>query len=198
VISQPTGIDKQEEILAAALKLFVQFGFHGTPTIKIAQEAGVANGTLFHYFKTKDELIVALYIQIKEKLNSYLLSKQNEQDSIKIKFKNLFVASLSWSLENRQEFYFIQQFHFSPHLALISAEEIQKQTKLHAGLQEQAVKAKILKPLPIELIIALYGHNIYGIHQYLLDAHLSAEKQKKIIHDCFELVWGMLTKNKTE
>ena len=52
-------LDKPEKILSTALKLFVAYGFHGTPTSKIASEAGVSNGTLFHYFKTKDELVVA-------------------------------------------------------------------------------------------------------------------------------------------
>jgi AcrR family transcriptional regulator len=42
-------MDKQQEILSAALQLFVANGFHGTATSKIAKEAGVANGTLFHY-----------------------------------------------------------------------------------------------------------------------------------------------------
>ena len=54
-------MEKREKILAAALNLFVEFGFHGTPTSKIAQKAGVANGTLFHYFATKEELVVALF-----------------------------------------------------------------------------------------------------------------------------------------
>jgi AcrR family transcriptional regulator len=39
-------LDKKEEILKTALKLFVEFGFHATPTSKIAKEAGIANGTL--------------------------------------------------------------------------------------------------------------------------------------------------------
>ena len=59
-------MDKREQILLAALKLFTEFGFHGTPTSKIAVEAGVSNGTLFHYFKTKEALILALYDYVKK------------------------------------------------------------------------------------------------------------------------------------
>jgi AcrR family transcriptional regulator len=57
VISQ-FNIEKTDRILSTALKLFVTYGFHGTPTSKIASEAGISNGTLFHYFKTKDELFI--------------------------------------------------------------------------------------------------------------------------------------------
>jgi AcrR family transcriptional regulator len=68
-------MDKREQILASALRLFVEFGFHGTPTSKIAKEAGVSNGTLFHYFATKEDLIKELYISIKNELNQFLFSK---------------------------------------------------------------------------------------------------------------------------
>jgi len=51
-------MDKKQLILGTALKLFVEAGFHGTATSKIAAEANVANGTLFNYFRTKEELIL--------------------------------------------------------------------------------------------------------------------------------------------
>ena len=65
-------MDKRKQILDAALKLFVELGFHGTPTSMIAKEAGVANGTLFHYFATKDELVIALYVAIKNQMAGHI------------------------------------------------------------------------------------------------------------------------------
>ena len=58
--------EKKQCILDASLKLFVDNGFHGTSTSEIAKTAGVATGTLFHYFKTKKELINSLYFHTKE------------------------------------------------------------------------------------------------------------------------------------
>lgn len=57
---------KKEQILASALELFVTLGFHGASTSAIAKNAGISNGILFHYFKTKEELIIELYIEIKK------------------------------------------------------------------------------------------------------------------------------------
>ena len=79
---QSEEIDSKEEILKAALKLFVEFGFHATPTSKIAKEAGVANGTLFHYYKTKEELILALYSDTKKRLTEYMYSNISKADSL--------------------------------------------------------------------------------------------------------------------
>ena len=60
--------EKKQTILDASLKFFVENGFHGTSTAEIAKTAGVATGTLFHYFKTKEELINRLYLHTKESM----------------------------------------------------------------------------------------------------------------------------------
>jgi AcrR family transcriptional regulator len=49
----------KQAILAAALKLFAEKGFYNTGTRAISRKAGIAEGTLFNYFETKEDL--ALY-----------------------------------------------------------------------------------------------------------------------------------------
>ena len=185
-------LDKPEKILATALKLFVAYGFHGTPTSRIASEAGVSNGTLFHYFKTKDELVVALYTAMKGELNQYLAEKVNETGDVKEKFRNLFRYSLAWALENRDAFYFIQQFYFSPHLGLVPDEEIRKQSEMHRTLFQDARDAKVLKPLPLDLLVTLSVNQINGLFQYLTAQTVPIENQQQRIDDVFELTWTMI------
>jgi len=185
-------MDKSASILSAALKLFVQYGFHGTPTSKIAIEAGVSNGTLFHYFKTKDELVVALYNQTKEELNTYLFEKINQGEVFKDKFRNMFVYSLKWAVARPKEFFFLQQFHFSPHLALVPAEDIAKHSRQHTQLLEGAVQAGIFKNLPTELIATLAWSQINGMYEFLVKCDLCTDKKEQIINEAFDLTWLML------
>lgn len=49
----------QERIIAAARRLFGENGFRGTTTAEIARSAGVAEGSIYRYFKDKKELFVA-------------------------------------------------------------------------------------------------------------------------------------------
>src|SRR5580658_810925 len=56
--------ETKRRILAAALKLFQEKGLEGTTTKEISERAGIAEGTLFNYFKTKEDL--ALYFFQKE------------------------------------------------------------------------------------------------------------------------------------
>ena len=64
-------MDERTDNTHTAPTLFTELGFHGTPTSLIAQEAGVATGTLFHYFKMKEELIENLYLETEKDPEPY-------------------------------------------------------------------------------------------------------------------------------
>jgi TetR/AcrR family fatty acid metabolism transcriptional regulator len=53
--------NKRERIIAAAAKLFGNKGYHDTTTAEIAESAGVAAGTIYIYFSSKEELLVAVF-----------------------------------------------------------------------------------------------------------------------------------------
>jgi TetR/AcrR family fatty acid metabolism transcriptional regulator len=54
-------IDKRRQILDAAIRVFARQGFHSTRVSDIADEAGVAYGLVYHYFKSKDEVLNELF-----------------------------------------------------------------------------------------------------------------------------------------
>ena len=70
--------DKRSVILNAALKTFVRRGYPSTKVAEIASEAGVAEGTLYNYFPSKEEMLLALFDEkwggilndIRKKINS--------------------------------------------------------------------------------------------------------------------------------
>ncbi len=51
---------RREQLLGVALELFYEHGYAGTSTKKIAIAAGVVEGLVFHYFRTKEEILFAL------------------------------------------------------------------------------------------------------------------------------------------
>jgi len=58
--TQPGG-DKGELILRAATKLFARRGFFNTQVADVAREAGIAAGTVYLYFKSKDDLLISIF-----------------------------------------------------------------------------------------------------------------------------------------
>jgi TetR/AcrR family transcriptional regulator, fatty acid metabolism regulator protein len=53
--------DKYQRILEAGIKVFARKGFHNARVSEIASEAGVADGTIYIYFKNKDELLIKVF-----------------------------------------------------------------------------------------------------------------------------------------
>lgn len=54
-------VDKRRQILDAAIRVFARQGFYSTRVSDIADEAGVAYGLVYHYFKSKDEVLNELF-----------------------------------------------------------------------------------------------------------------------------------------
>ena len=53
--------NKHHRILNAAIKVFATYGFHKSKISQIAVEAGVADGTIYLYFKNKDDILISLF-----------------------------------------------------------------------------------------------------------------------------------------
>lgn len=68
-LARPKSDKKRKAILDAAVELFADRGIGHAPTSAISSSAGVAEGTLFTYFKTKDELLNELYREMRREID---------------------------------------------------------------------------------------------------------------------------------
>jgi len=66
------GTDKRERILAAAETVFAKHGFFAARVAEIAKEAGVADGTIYLYFKSKDDLLISWFETRMKQVNEVL------------------------------------------------------------------------------------------------------------------------------
>jgi TetR/AcrR family fatty acid metabolism transcriptional regulator len=64
--------DKRERILAAAERIFARHGFFAAKVSDVAKEAGVADGTIYLYFKNKDDLLISLFERRMQQVNDAL------------------------------------------------------------------------------------------------------------------------------
>jgi TetR/AcrR family fatty acid metabolism transcriptional regulator len=53
--------DRRSQILAAAVKVFAEKGFHASRVGDVAEEAGVAYGLVYHYYKSKEDLLETIF-----------------------------------------------------------------------------------------------------------------------------------------
>ena len=97
-------MNTEEKILNAALELFVSKGFN-TPTSEITKKAKVSSGILFHYFPTKDDLILTIYANILEEYyQSGFVQVDEEIMTDRIRFerniKKAWLALVQWGVNN--------------------------------------------------------------------------------------------------
>ena len=78
--------DKRDRILDAAERIFAEHGFFASRVAEIAREAGVADGTIYLYFKNKDDLLISLFESRMERVNDLLartLAAHEPKDRLK-------------------------------------------------------------------------------------------------------------------
>lgn len=96
-MARPKSEDKRLALLEAAKIAVAEFGL-GAATSLIAKNAGVAEGTLFRYFATKDELLNALYLHLKTSLGVTMMKNYLPDASVKERACHVWSGFIDWGL----------------------------------------------------------------------------------------------------
>jgi AcrR family transcriptional regulator len=180
---------KREKILAAALHLFNENGFAKTPTSRISREAGVATGTLFHHFKTKEDLINSLYLEIETQLIEEARTWLERAEGTKDKFHNFWQGYVSWAMKNRRRYQFIIQFCESPYITSLIKQKVEDmENQLCNEPLEEGKKLGILRPLPNDLIKSLADGILQQTICHFMD-NPDDLKDKALVGEMFEVFW---------
>jgi len=146
--NQARGEDKHQRIIAAALKVFARKGFFNSKVSEIAQEAGVADGTIYLYFKNKDDILISVFeTEMKAMISTMKkeLSKCNDPlEKIKMfafQHLNMITENQEWAevaqVELRQSSKFMREYvkdNFADYLDIF------------AGIIREGQEKGIIKP----------------------------------------------------
>ncbi|HWH61691.1 MAG TPA: TetR/AcrR family transcriptional regulator [Ginsengibacter sp.] len=111
---------KKDAILKSTLELIKDNGFHGTPISMIAKHAGVASGTIYHYFPSKDAIIIALHQQIKSQMVAAMFTEANNGKEYKQQFFDGWINLCKYFINNPGALFFHEQFNSSPYAKIVS------------------------------------------------------------------------------
>lgn len=107
--------EKKKAIFDSTLDLIKQHGFHGCPMSSVAKNAGVAAGTIYHYFESKDQLICELFTYTREKMIGILLEGDDESKPYEERFFALWNNLFRFYVEEPYSYKFFEQFINSPY-----------------------------------------------------------------------------------
>src|SRR3954463_2577216 len=91
--------DKHNAILSAATQVFAERGL-GAATSAISSAAGVAEGTLFTYFRTKDELFDEVYREIKLDWADAMMAGFPRRASVRHRLHHVWNGYVDWGVAN--------------------------------------------------------------------------------------------------
>jgi AcrR family transcriptional regulator len=140
--------DKRQAILDATLRLISENGFHGTAMAKIAQEAGVSTGSIYHYFDSKDELIDELYKAIKRKSAQAILENLDQAQPVKTQIRQILGKIIRYAIQHPQESAFMEQYVRSPYYHPSIDAELSQYYQPLMECFERARRERIIKDFP--------------------------------------------------
>jgi AcrR family transcriptional regulator len=156
-------LDKKAAALQAALELIAEQGFHGAPMSQIAERAGIGVGTIYRYFASKDDLINALYIEIKSRLTRSILKGYSEQLPVREGFQHLLDALVRYCVAHPAELAFAEQYENSPLITAVTRAELLRLFQPIQDLFRRALAEQLLKELPFEMIGALVYSSVTAL-----------------------------------
>ncbi|AWJ82357.1 TetR family transcriptional regulator (plasmid) [Azospirillum sp. TSH58] len=98
-MARPLSEDKRTAILSAAAHWVAEEGLSAR-TAKIAKSAAVAEGTIFNYFPTKDDLLNELYVALKCELGDAMLAGFLQREELPGRWEMIWDAYIDWSVGN--------------------------------------------------------------------------------------------------
>jgi AcrR family transcriptional regulator len=187
-VARPKSEDKRNAILDAATRVFAERGLTAAPTSEISKEAGVAEGTLFTYFKTKDDLMNALYREIKREVADAMMSGFPRKKSVRIRLRHVWDCYVNWGVRNPKQRKVLAQLLVSGMLskesiASGSAPFVEMQNTIRGAIAQHILRTDI----PIELILKMLGALAEATMDLIV---LKPARENKYRDGGFEIYWA--------
>lgn len=187
-MARPLSDDKRKALLSAATRVIVQQGL-GAPTALIAQEAGVANGTFFVYFKTKSELFNQLYIELKSGMASAALASSPDVVEAKEQFYSIWYNWMRWAFESPEKRRALALLGLSDELSEDTREEAHRIMAPIASLILQIYKKGSLRKASFEFVNGLLNSMAETTMDFM---GRTREKAWEYCRSGFDAAWKLL------
>ena len=186
-MARPRSEEKRAALLDAAIQVIAERGLSATPTSAISAIAGVAEGSLFTYFKTKDELVNALYLELKAEMAEVLMTNFPRKAEVRKQFQYVWDNYVAWGVANQQKKRVMDQLTHSAQITPESREAGAAPFVEILRILQQNVDDKILRNYPVTFIAASMNSLAEMTMDFILQDPKGAARYRK---SGFEVLWN--------
>lgn len=156
-MARPRSEDKRNAILDAAVAEFASRGVWTTPTSAISRAAGVAEGTLFTYFASKEVLVNELYRALKTELAELMLADWPDEADPRTQYRHIWDRYVYWGVDNPGKFRVLSQLKVSDQVSEESRTAGMAPFARLEVLARDCIGKKLVRDRPLPFLGAMLG-----------------------------------------
>lgn len=186
----PSDEAKSDAILKAALELFVERGFHGTPVPLVAERAGVGAGTIYRSFESKEALVNALYQRWKQTVVNRMITDFPVDKPPREQFRIVWERMAEFALAHPRELSFLELHHHGSYLDKDSLAIEHGIIEFGVIMVRRAQEAQAIKKADPLLLMELINGAFLGIFRAGIEGRLKLTRELFALAEqcCWEAV----------
>jgi AcrR family transcriptional regulator len=190
-VARPLSEDKRQAILNSAAEAVAALGV-SAPTARIAADAGIAEGTLFSYFPTKDALLNQLYLEIKNHIGVAMMTGFKPRRSLNERWRHLWGRYIDWGAAHPAKRKALRQLSVSDRITESSKETGGRAFGDVMAMVDEGRAAGVMRDQPPAFIGAI----MESLAETTLDFIAREPKQREYYKDAgFAALWNALFKS---
>ena len=178
---------KIDGIYKATLALVKERGLAGITMCDISKAASLGTGTLYIYFKNKEELIKALFLQCRQQSAQQYFEGLDSRASFEKRMEKVFSNIIRFKMNFFEVSAFLEQSYHSPFVCITDLKKKQKALQPLYELMREGIEAKKIKKMDADMVISF----MFGIiHEWVKNAYFSKRKlSAPAIRELYSLYW---------
>ena len=172
--------NKYHLILEAAVKVFARQGFYQSTIAQIAREAGVADGTIYLYFKNKDDILVNFFQYKTKQVFERFRAEVNQAESSLDKLRNLIRRHLA-EFQRDRDMAILYQVG-THQIDRLAEDQIREMSKMYQDLISEIVEAGQQEgSIRKDLYVGLVKRFILGGVDEVINTWLHSEREYDLV-----------------
>lgn len=188
-MARPLSPEKRTALLLSATQAVAEQGVLAT-TASIARGAGVAEGTLFTYFESKEALFQELYLHLKRSLAETMMPDYPHEAGYRQRMQHVFQRYVSWGLAHAAGRSALARLTASGQLLDDTRAQAMESFLAVSELMEDAVRDGVLVDAPIAFLSSIIEHIADTTIEYVDKQPEDADRHLQL---GFQVVWRAIT-----
>ncbi len=187
-------MSKKAIVLQTTLELITKQGINATSLSQIIKESGVANGTVYHHFKNKEEIITELYLMLAQDFGTVVMRNTPEND-VKKQFSVMWLNLFYYFVNNPLAFIFSEQIVRSPEIPQSLKDKARQHYNKIETYFKKGIKQKVFKAYNTLIMEELFFGNVVSLVK--IHENEQVKLQEKHINQAIEISWRGFLKDQT-